>query len=61
MQPPTVREVTQRLEREGWMLRHVRGDHRVYERNGKTIPIPGNLGDHLKRGTYAAIKRQAGW
>ncbi len=61
MQPPTVREVTRRLEREGWTLRHMRGDHRVYGRNGDTVSVPGNLNDHLKRGTYAAIKRKAGW
>lgn len=61
MQPPKVREVTRRLEREGWKLTRIRGDHRVYERNGQVIVVPGNPGQVLRKGTYAQIKKQAGW
>lgn len=61
MEPPTVREVTSRLEREGWLLKRMNGDHRVYAKDGKHVTVAGSLGQHLKKGTYAAIKRQAGW
>lgn len=61
MQPPTVREAIRRLEADGWTIRRVRGDHRIFARGGKIISVPGSMGDVLKRGTWAAIRRQAGW
>lgn len=61
MQPPTVRDVIKSLEREGWRKIRQEGSHRAYKKGGKTLIVSGNLNDHLKRGTYAAIKRQAGW
>lgn len=61
MQPPTVREVTKRLEAEGWELVRVRGDHRQFSKDGHTVTIPGSLGKHLARGTYASICKSVGW
>lgn len=61
MQPPTVREVTGRLEAEGWELLRVRGDHRLYGKEGKRVTVAGKKGDHLDRGTYAAIRKSVGW
>ena len=61
MQPPTVREVIGRLESEGWALARQSGDHRMYVRDGRAIPVAGKLKEHLDRGTYGAIKRAAGW
>lgn len=61
MQPPTVREVTKRLESEGWRLARWNGDHRVYVKGGKAVPVAGKMGQHLDRGTWASIKRSVGW
>lgn len=61
MQPPTVREVIERLESEGWKLTRQNGDHRMFVKNGKAIPVAGKLSEHFDRGTYGAIKRSAGW
>ena len=61
MQPPTVREVIARLEKEGWELARFKGGRRVYRKDGKTVTIHGKDGDTLTPGTYGAIKRQACW
>lgn len=61
MEPPTVREVTKRLRKEGWKLEGFRGDHRKFSKDGKVVIIPGKESDHLKTGTWAAVKRQIGW
>lgn len=61
MQPPTVREAAKLLEADGWSLCRVRGDHRIFTKSGKVVAVPGNMSDTLKRGTWAAIRRQAGW
>lgn len=61
MEPPTVREVIGRLEKDGWKLVRIRGDHRRFEKGGRYVTVPGNLGSHLKKGTYSSIKRTVGW
>ncbi|MEG0758813.1 MAG: type II toxin-antitoxin system HicA family toxin [Raoultibacter sp.] len=61
MQPPTVREVTKRLVKEGWELTRCKDGRRIYRKNGKIVPIHGKDKDPIKRGTYKAIKEQAGW
>lgn len=61
MEPPTVREITKRLEQEGWELVSIRGDHRKYRKGGLTVIVPGKMGKPMKKGTYESVKRQAGW
>lgn len=61
MQPPTVRETVGRLKKEGWEEVRTSGDHRQYRKGGKMVTVSGRMGDHLKRGTYASIKKSAGW
>lgn len=61
MQPPTVREVIKRLESEGWKELRRKGSHRQYVKDGKSITVAGKQSEHLDRGTYAGIKRGAGW
>lgn len=61
MQPPTVREVIRRLEQEGWVLERQKGGRRIFKRDGVTIPVHGKDGDTLTPGTYASIRRIAGW
>jgi len=61
MQPPTVREVISRLRGEGWKLARTKGDHRQFQKDGKVVTVAGGLSEHLKRGTYSAISKTAGW
>lgn len=61
MQPPKVREVISRLQAEGWELDRVRGDHRQYRKGGRVVTVAGKPGEHLDRGTWAAIRRSVGW
>lgn len=61
MQPPTVREVTRKLENEGWQLKGCRGDHWKFNKDGRMVIVPGKMGDHIKQGTWKSIKDQAGW
>lgn len=61
MEPPTVREVTKRLRKEGWKLEGCRGDHWKYSKAGSVVIVPGKMSDRLKPGTWASIRRRAGW
>lgn len=61
MQPPTVREVIERLRGDGWELVRMKGDHRQFRKDGNLVTVSGKLGDHLKPGTWSSIRRSAGW
>jgi len=60
--PPTVREVIRQLEAEGWRQIGQTGSHRHFENPTKPgkVTVPGALGEEVKPGTLAAIRRQAG-
>ena len=58
-----VREVIRLLEADGWALVTTKGSHRQLKhplRPGR-VTISGNLGDEMPKGTFASVKRQAGW
>jgi len=57
-----VKQVIDLLEDNGWRFVRMKGDHRIYTKNGARRPIvlPGNLGDDLATGTYKSILREAG-
>lgn len=58
-----VREVIRLLEADGWVLVTTEGSHRQFKhpvRPGR-VTISGNLGDEMPKGTFASVKRQAGW
>lgn len=57
-----VKEVIDLLEKNGWSLVRIRGDHRIYRKEGAKRPIvvPGNLNDDLAMGTLKSIFREAG-
>ena len=50
------------IEREGWYQVRMKGSHRQYKHSEKPgrVTISGNLGDEVKKGTLASIRRQAG-
>lgn len=57
-----VKEVIVLLEKNGWTFVRIRGDHRIYYKEGARRPIvvPGNLNDDLKDGTLNSILKEAG-
>jgi len=57
-----VREAIRVIERDGWKLERTVGSHRQFRHASKvgTVTIAGNLGQELKAGTLASIRRQAG-
>lgn len=61
MQPPTVREVISRIEREGGYLVRKKGGRWIYRLGNRTIVVHGKPSKPLKAGTWGSIKRQAGW
>lgn len=57
-----VKAVIALLEENGWKFVRMRGDHRIYQKEGANRPIvvPGNLNDELKDGTLNSILKGAG-
>lgn len=57
-----VKEVSDLLEQNGWRLVRIKGDHRIYYRDGAKRPIvvPGNMNDDLAIGTLKSILKEAG-
>jgi predicted RNA binding protein YcfA (HicA-like mRNA interferase family) len=53
-------EIKRRLERDGWILRRVRGSHHVFKKAGKTLVLPHPKKD-LGKGFVHVIYMQAGW
>lgn len=60
---PKVREVIQRLEREGWVLVRTTGSHRHFKHPTKPglVTVSGPRNEELQEGTWRNIRRQAGW
>lgn len=56
------RQVIKKLKDDGWLLHHIKGDHRQFkhpEKPGKvTVPHPKK---DIAMGTLRNIFRQAGW
>ena len=58
-----VKQAIKRLEKDGWTLARIRGDHRTFKKDGVAhlITIAGNLNDDLPIGQELDIRRKAGW
>ncbi|MDR2721675.1 MAG: type II toxin-antitoxin system HicA family toxin [Coriobacteriaceae bacterium] len=61
MQPPTIREIILMLESDGFVKVRDRGGRRIYRRGNRVVTLHGKDSERPKKGTYGAIKRQAGW
>jgi predicted RNA binding protein YcfA (HicA-like mRNA interferase family) len=57
-----VRDAINRIEDDGWRLKRIRGDHRVYVNPVKPgiVVVPGHPGSDLAPGTLSSILKQAG-
>jgi predicted RNA binding protein YcfA (HicA-like mRNA interferase family) len=59
-----VREVLQRLEKEGWILARQKGSHRQFGhpmKPGMRVTVAGNPGLDIPKGTLNSIRKQPGW
>ena len=59
-----VREVLERLHREGWILRRQKGSHRQFFHQGlpgRRVTVSGHPHLDIPKGTLNSIFRQAGW
>jgi predicted RNA binding protein YcfA (HicA-like mRNA interferase family) len=57
-----VKQVIDLLEENGWRCVRMKGDHRMYQKEGARRPIvvPGNLNDDMAVGTLNSILRESG-
>ncbi|MBI2816296.1 MAG: type II toxin-antitoxin system HicA family toxin [Acidobacteria bacterium] len=57
-----VRDAIRLIEKDGWVLKRTRGDHRVYRHPTKPgiVVVPGHHGADLAPGTLSSILKQAG-
>lgn len=56
-----VRDAIKRVEKDGWYLIRIRGDHRHYKHPVKTgiVTISGQLGHDMPCGTLLQVWKQA--
>jgi predicted RNA binding protein YcfA (HicA-like mRNA interferase family) len=60
----TTRDVLKQLKADGWVKVGQSGSHRQFKhptKPGKVTVAVHGMSDHMKAGTLASIKRQAGW
>ena len=61
MQPPAFREIIALLRRDGFVRVSQVGSHAKFVRGNRFVIVNGRGGDRPKKGTWANIRRQAGW
>lgn len=61
MQPPTFREIIALLKHDGFVKVAQFGSHAKYVSDDRVVTVNGSGGDRSKKGTWASIRRQAGW
>ena len=57
-----IREVIKLIEKDGWDLVRVKGDHRQYKHPSKKglVTISGHFNEDIAKGTLNSILKQAG-
>ncbi|NAS89902.1 addiction module toxin, HicA family [ANME-1 cluster archaeon AG-394-G21] len=57
-----IREVIKLIEKDGWYLVRVKGDHRQYKHPSKKglVTISGHFNEDVAKGTLSSILKQAG-
>ncbi len=48
------------IRKEGWVLKRIKGSHYIYEKEGKTIPVPYHGGKEMGEGLRKSIVKQMG-
>jgi predicted RNA binding protein YcfA (HicA-like mRNA interferase family) len=57
-----IREVIKLIEKDGWYLMRVKGDHRQYKHPSKKglVTISGHFNEDIAKGTLNSMLKQAG-
>ena len=57
-----IREVVKLIEKDGWYLVRVKGDHRQYKHPSKKglVTISGHFNEDVAKGTLNSMLKQAG-
>lgn len=57
-----IRKVIKLLEKDGWYLVRIKGDHRQYRHNTKkgAVTISGHDNEDIAKGTLNSVLKQAG-
>ena len=57
-----VKHLIKKLEDDGWVQVRIRGDHRIFKKEGhpRHLSVPGALNDEMPTGTMKSILREAG-
>ena len=61
MEPPTFREIIALLRRDGFERVSQVGSHAKFVSGDRVVIVNGHGGERPKKGTWASIRRQAGW
>jgi len=61
MDTPRNREIISRLIDDGFAKVREKGGRRIFRRGNQMVTLHGDDNDRPTKGTYGAIKRQAGW
>ena len=61
MQPPTFQEIIALLKHDGFVEVAQVGSHAKHVSGDRVVTANGSGGDRPKKGTWASIRRQAGW
>jgi predicted RNA binding protein YcfA (HicA-like mRNA interferase family) len=56
----TGKQLVKLLESNGWTLDRIKGSHHILKKGGAAISVPVHGNTDLKKGTEAAILKQAG-
>jgi predicted RNA binding protein YcfA (HicA-like mRNA interferase family) len=52
------KELHRLIKQNGWKLLRVRGSHYIYEKNGRTYPVPYHGADEVGKGIEKTIKKE---
>lgn len=48
------------ISKQGWVLKRIKGSHYIYEKEGKTIPVPYHGSKEMGEGLRRSIVKQMG-
>jgi predicted RNA binding protein YcfA (HicA-like mRNA interferase family) len=52
------KELHRLIKQNGWKLLRVQGSHYIYEKNGRTYPVPYHGADEVGKGIEKTIKKE---
>ncbi|MDO8993085.1 type II toxin-antitoxin system HicA family toxin [Daejeonella sp.] len=53
-------EFHRKIKKNGWLHIRTSGSHYIYEKEGRTYPVPFHASDEVPKGTEMKIKKEMG-